>query len=88
MTFVGAGGQRLRHGEAECLRGLQVDDEFEHRRLLGRQIAGVGALQYAVDLRRSSDAGDRFEDGLSHHIEDRDAKNAGLCTSPHRARPR
>jgi len=41
----------LRHGEAERLGGLEVDDQLEGRRLLNRQIGGLGALE---DLSRVS----------------------------------
>ena len=34
--LVGPGEQRLRHGEAERLCGLEIDDQLECRRLLDR----------------------------------------------------
>ena len=43
--LVGAGEQRLRHGEAQRLRGLQVDGKLVMGRLFDRQIAGCGALK-------------------------------------------
>jgi hypothetical protein len=41
--------QRLRDGDAEHLRGLQVDRELELRRLLDREIGGLRALENLVD---------------------------------------
>jgi hypothetical protein len=35
----------LRHGEAERLRGFEIDDQFEFGRLLDRQIGGFFALK-------------------------------------------
>ena len=35
-----------RHGEAECPRRLQVDDELEFGRLQDRQVGELGALEY------------------------------------------
>src|SRR5204863_6091452 len=45
--LVGAGEQRLRHGEAERLGGLHIDDELELGRLLDGQ---VGRLRPREDL--------------------------------------
>ena len=42
--------KRLRDGEAECLRRLEIDDQLEFRGLLDRQIGRLGALQDFVDL--------------------------------------
>src|SRR5258707_179480 len=42
-NLVGAHQHRLRHGEAKRLGGLEVDDQLEGRRLLDRQIGGLGA---------------------------------------------
>jgi len=36
--------QFIRHGEAERLRALEVDDQFQFHRLLHRQIGGLLAL--------------------------------------------
>ena len=35
----------MRHGEAERLGGLEVDDQLELGRLLDRQIGRLGALE-------------------------------------------
>ena len=43
--LVGTRKQRLRHGEAEHLGGLQIDDQLEFGRLLDRQIGGLGTLR-------------------------------------------
>src|SRR5271165_1702060 len=43
--LVGAGEDRLRHGEAERLGGVEIDDQLECRRLLDRQIGRLGALE-------------------------------------------
>lgn len=37
-------------GQAECLRGPQIDDEVELGGLLDRQLGGLGTLQYPVDV--------------------------------------
>jgi hypothetical protein len=43
---------RLRDGEAERLRRLEVDDQFELRGLLDGKVAGLGAFENLVDVGR------------------------------------
>src|SRR5215831_19039521 len=43
--LVGTGQDRWRHGETECLRGLEVDHQLECGRLLDRQISRLRALE-------------------------------------------
>jgi hypothetical protein len=50
-NLVRAYQHRLRHSEAERLGGLEIDDQLEGRRLLDRQIGGLGTLE---DLSRVS----------------------------------
>ena len=46
--------QRLGNGDAECLRGLEVDYQQEFSRLLNRQIAWGCTLEYPGDLMRNA----------------------------------
>ena len=50
--LVGAGEQRLRHGEAERPGGLEVDHQLEFGRLLDRQVSRFGPLENPVDKGR------------------------------------
>jgi hypothetical protein len=42
--------ERLRNRQAERLRGLEVDDQLELRRLLDGQVGRLGALEDLVDV--------------------------------------
>src|SRR6516164_2501853 len=48
--LVGAGKQRLRHGESERLRGLEIDYKLVLRGRLHREIARLLALENAIDI--------------------------------------
>jgi hypothetical protein len=50
--LVGAREQRRRNFDAQRLRRLQVDDQFEFGRLLNRQISRLGTFENAVDVIR------------------------------------
>src|ERR1700730_1328857 len=52
--LVGSGEQCRRHGEAKCLRGLEIDDQFEFRRLLDRQLGWLCSFQDLVGVDRGS----------------------------------
>jgi hypothetical protein len=58
--------QRRRDGEAERLRGLEVDDEFELARLLDGQIARPGAFQDSIGEVCSADPESRNVHTVGH----------------------
>jgi len=49
-NLIGAGQDRRRDGEAECLGGFQIDDQFESRRLRNGQVGGLRTLQYPSEV--------------------------------------
>src|SRR5262249_39022351 len=48
--LVGGGENRIRHGHAEGLGGLEIDDELEPGRQLDRQLARLGTIENAIDI--------------------------------------
>ena len=51
--LVGAGEQRLRHGEPERLGSFQIDDQRKFGRLLNRKVGRTGTFEDAVAIARS-----------------------------------
>src|ERR1051325_10098744 len=48
--LVGAGQERLRNREAECLCGLQIDYQLQLRGLLNRKIGGLLAVENSANV--------------------------------------
>src|SRR6516164_189419 len=64
--LVGARDERRRDGEADRLRGLEIDEHLDLSRKLDRQIAGLRALQNLVDERRGVAGPLRLVDAVTH----------------------
>src|SRR5580704_10305163 len=73
--FISLSQQRRRDAEAECVGGLEIDDELECRRLLDRQISGLRALQYLSGI-NSELMIDRGQAGSIAH----QAAGSGQCS--------
>ena len=52
-NLIGAGKERRRHGEADCLSGLEVDHQLEFGRALHWKVGGLFALKDAIDVASS-----------------------------------
>src|SRR5262245_55258814 len=48
--LVGTREQRVRHGETECLRRVEIDDQLVLGRRLHRQVGWLLALENTVDI--------------------------------------
>src|SRR5258708_3199659 len=57
--LVGGSEQLARDGEAERLRGFEVEHQVEFRRLLDRDVGGVRARENACDVCRAEAVGGR-----------------------------
>jgi hypothetical protein len=55
--LVGRGEQRLRNGQAEWLRGLEIDNQLEFGRRLHRHVGWLLALKDTIDIPRGSSDG-------------------------------
>jgi len=43
--------QDQRHGKVECLRSLEIDDQFEFGRLLDREFLGLASLEDTISIK-------------------------------------
>ena len=61
--LVGAGKQRLRHGEAERLGGFEIDNQLILGRRLHRQVGRLLALEDPIDVVGCAADTDRSKSG-------------------------
>src|SRR3974377_1089171 len=52
-NLIGAGKERRRHSEADCLSGLKVDHQLVFGRALHWKVGGLFALKDAIDVTSS-----------------------------------
>src|SRR6266567_4772835 len=79
--LVGAAEQRRRHGDAKRLSGLEIEDQFDFRGLLHRQVGGLLALENAPSVDADLAIGVRDASAVAHqttgHGELRKLENRG-----------
>src|SRR5215469_12117067 len=76
--LVGAGKQRLRHSEPECLRGFEVDGEFNFRGLLHRQVGWLLAVEDSTSIHADEAIGVGKVRSVAHQPTGRDKRSQGM----------
>ena len=69
--FVGAAEKRQRHGKAERLGGLEIDDQLDVGGLLHRQIRGLLALENAAGVDAGKTERVRITASVAHQAASR-----------------